>query len=127
MKLAADASKCMGCKVCQTICSLAHFREVNPKKAAIGVKATFPTPGSYEPIICIQCGHCAEVCPAEAISEKDGVFVIDKEKCTACGTCVEECPQHAMFQHPSQDAPIKCDLCRECIAMCATNVLSLAE
>ncbi|MBK5244020.1 MAG: 4Fe-4S binding protein [Eubacteriaceae bacterium] len=44
---------------------------------------------------CIACGSCADVCPAEAISEGD-IYVIDPAKCTDCGTCADECPVEAI-------------------------------
>ena len=45
---------------------------------------------------CIACGSCESECPAEAISEKDGKYVIDADK---CGACAEVCPVDA----PSAD------------------------
>ena len=30
---------------------------------------------------CVACGSCAAVCPAEAISEGDGKYVIDADAC----------------------------------------------
>lgn len=41
---------------------------------------------------CIACGACAEDCPAEAIVEADGKYVIDPEKCVDCGACEASCP-----------------------------------
>lgn len=41
---------------------------------------------------CISCGACESECPVEAISEGDGIFVIDAEKCTDCGACADVCP-----------------------------------
>ena len=41
---------------------------------------------------CIACGSCAEGCPVEAISEGDGIYVIDQEKCIDCGSCADTCP-----------------------------------
>ena len=41
---------------------------------------------------CVACGTCAEACPAEAISEGDGKYVIDADACLDCGTCEGECP-----------------------------------
>jgi Fe-S-cluster-containing hydrogenase component 2 len=127
MKLVADYKKCSGCRLCQTICSLCHFDEVNPKKAALVIGAEFPVPGVYKPRVCDQCGSCASVCPVEAISERDGVYVIDSSKCTGCGLCVEECPLKVMIMHEDSPVPIKCDLCKECIPVCSTKVLSLSE
>jgi len=41
---------------------------------------------------CISCGVCEGECPVEAISEGDGLYVIDPDKCTDCGSCAEACP-----------------------------------
>ena len=41
---------------------------------------------------CINCAACAEVCPVDAISEQEGVHVIDKEICIDCGACDDVCP-----------------------------------
>ena len=45
---------------------------------------------------CQDCGACAAVCPAEAISEGDGKYVIDADACLDCGTCEAECPHGAI-------------------------------
>ncbi len=41
---------------------------------------------------CVACGACADVCPCEAITEGDGIYVIDAEKCADCGACADACP-----------------------------------
>ena len=43
---------------------------------------------------CLGMGTCAKVCPAGAIQVREGVAVVDRERCTACGECVEACPRH---------------------------------
>ena len=45
---------------------------------------------------CISCGACAGNCPAEAIAEGDGKFVIDADKCLDCGACADGCPVEAI-------------------------------
>jgi ferredoxin len=40
---------------------------------------------------------------------------------------VDSCPTHVMFMHEDSPVPIKCDLCKECIALCGTKVLSLKD
>ena len=45
---------------------------------------------------CVACGTCAEECPAEAISEGDGKYVIDPDACLDCGTCEAACPTGAI-------------------------------
>lgn len=44
---------------------------------------------------CVSCGLCKENCPADAISEGDGIFVINADTCVGCGLCKENCPVDA--------------------------------
>lgn len=44
---------------------------------------------------CIQCGACEPECPEGAISEIDGLYVIDAAKCQDCGACADVCPTGA--------------------------------
>ena len=43
---------------------------------------------------CMGYGSCVKACPFDAIYIKDGIAVVDKEKCKACGKCVATCPRH---------------------------------
>ena len=45
---------------------------------------------------CVACGTCAEECPADAISEKDGKYEINPDECLDCGTCEASCPNDAI-------------------------------
>ena len=40
---------------------------------------------------CVMCGTCAANCPAEAISEGNGKYVINADSCMECGTCAANC------------------------------------
>lgn len=42
---------------------------------------------------CLGFGDCAEACPFEALSVKDGLAQVDTEKCTGCGKCLQACPR----------------------------------
>ena len=126
MKIAVDSPKCTGCRLCQEICAIEHYGEINPKKAALNVQAEFPAPGVYTPQVCTQCGTCAEVCPEDAIVEESGVYVLNEENCVLCMQCVEACPESCMRIHDDLPSPTKCDYCLKCIEVCNTGALTLA-
>ncbi len=44
---------------------------------------------------CISCGACAADCPVDAITEGEGIYVIDAEACIDCGACADSCPVDA--------------------------------
>lgn len=121
--LVLHPERCTGCSLCEVICGLNHFKENNPKKSAIRIERRFPEPGTFEIRVCNQCGRCREVCPSEAISEKDGIYRIDPDKCTFCQICLDECPLRVLFLHRDISYPIKCDLCGECVTVCATGAI----
>jgi MinD superfamily P-loop ATPase len=41
---------------------------------------------------CIACGACEAECAQNAISEKNGAYVVDTSLCQGCGTCADVCP-----------------------------------
>lgn len=47
---------------------------------------------------CVSCGSCAGACPVDAISEGDGMYVIDAGACASCGSCVDACPTEAIIE-----------------------------
>jgi anaerobic sulfite reductase subunit C len=55
--------------------------------------------GAIQPIVkgeeCNHCGECAAICPDNAISIDDPVF-IDHTHCMACGKCISVCPTGAL-------------------------------
>ena len=116
--------RCTGCSLCELICGLTHFKDNNPKKAALHIERKFPVPGIFEVHVCNQCGRCQNVCPGEAIYEHDGSYRVDPEKCTDCGLCLEECPLKVLFRHKDIPYPIKCDLCGECIGVCSPEAIT---
>ena len=47
---------------------------------------------------CVACGTCASECPADAISEGDGKYVIDADTCVDCGAQTA----HASYESPEE-------------------------
>ena len=47
---------------------------------------------------CLRCNACVVVCPENAISEGDPIYIIDESKCTSCGKCEPVCPVKSIKQ-----------------------------
>jgi len=50
---------------------------------------------------CDCCGKCEPECPADAISEGDHIYVIERIRCTDCGLCADICHVHAPYPDDS--------------------------
>jgi Pyruvate/2-oxoacid:ferredoxin oxidoreductase delta subunit len=50
---------------------------------------------SIDPDVCVNCGTCRKRCQVHAISEENGVSVVNRQKCIGCGLCVTGCPNDA--------------------------------
>jgi carbon-monoxide dehydrogenase iron sulfur subunit len=122
MRIKVARANCTGCRLCQQICAITRYGEINPKKAAIHIGAEFPVPGVFVPVLCVPC-------PEEAIERTGdaGAYVIDVEKCTNCGVCIDACPIGAMRSHADAPTPIKCDLCLKCTEVCNTGALTVVD
>ena len=59
--------------------------------------------GSATPVSlanCNGCGHCASVCPTEAVTIADKEVLTDADKCIMCMTCVAKCPAQSRVLPP---------------------------
>ena len=74
-----ELPSCTGCKTCEMACSLQHFGEFNPEKAAIRVQEkkdravyllSFSDEGDGQRASCIGCFACVETCPVGEDLEK---------------------------------------------------------
>jgi len=54
----------------------------------------------YLPVLCMHCNDapCLATCPVDGViyRRKDGLVIIDPEKCTGCQACVDACPTQAL-------------------------------
>ena len=66
---------------------------------------------------CISCGACEGTCPAGAISEGDGQYVIDADTCMECGACADGCPAGAIARNNFQVTYIVQTSRKRCIFM----------
>jgi MinD superfamily P-loop ATPase len=59
-----------------------------------------------DPIDCIGCGRCADVCRYDAAlptTEDPGIYMIDPLACDGCAACVYACPQEIITMIPQQE------------------------
>lgn len=131
---------CLGCHLCEYQCAFANSglrdmvkalkdKEIHPRlRVEEGEQISFA----------VSCRHCDDAkcmksCISGAISKKDGVVVIDQDKCVSCFTCVMVCPYGAV--KPSPQGPMqKCELCLEnsqgtpaCVAGCPNRAIVFEE
>ena len=52
--------ECMACLECVRACSTAFYKEFDPAKACLQI---VDRKGAAKPMLCVQCGKCAEACP----------------------------------------------------------------
>lgn len=95
----ADPKKCIGCKVCEVACSVAH---TDHAVTTVGTLDTpiipklylVKTPNVTMPVQCRHCedAPCANVCPVAAITQVKHAIIIDEDTCMGCKTCMMACP-----------------------------------
>ena len=58
---------------------------------------------------CLGFGSCAQVCPEQAISIRDGVAVVNQSRCVSCGLCAKACPRGLISLIPvSKTVRVQC-------------------
>lgn len=131
--LVFEPKKCIGCRLCEQLCSLTHYGVSNPTKARIRVfrdderqldLATY----------CHQCSNapCIKACNFEALSrnENTGAIEVDEEECVGCRECIRECPYATPIMHADKETVIICDLCGgdpACVEICPENAIQYLD
>lgn len=100
--------------------------------------------------LCVNCGHCANICEKEAVRDQYGRPVkripenewklpeIELSECTGCMLCIEICPTYAlsMTKPLSQDDPrsfaflrekADCMGCGMCADKCPVDAIKMVE
>lgn len=124
--LLTNEELCIGCLLCQDVCSFAWYKEIAPAKSSIHI--TSLGNAEWGMAACTQCGECIEICPSGALyRDKAGVVRVKKQDCVGCLSCVEFCPYHTMYYHYDYVEPIKCISCGLCVKECPTEALTVEE
>ena len=126
--IVADPKKCVGCGICELVCSAEKEKAFNPKQARIRVLRIQPKIDTA--IACRLCEDppCVRSCPYNAlIQQENGVIDINELKCIGCGWCIEACEFGAIMVHPKKKIVI-CNLCDGdpmCVKYCPKDALDL--
>ncbi len=150
--IAAEPSRCVGCRRCELACSEFNNGVSQPSIARIKVGRNYNlgpnsvtgflrqdgTWGNHRIVqdVCHQCPHpvpCQLACPNAAIDVVPPVNarVVNTDKCRGCGICVKACP----WAMTSLTGPVdgantkatKCFLCNgnpECVRACPARALT---
>jgi Fe-S-cluster-containing hydrogenase component 2 len=131
-RLIVSPEDCIGCRICELMCSLHHYGEFNPSLALLRVFKN-PLTGIYIPETCSQCAvpACYYACPVKGairIDQATGARVIVSNKCEACKKCYEACPSKMIVYDQARNTYVKCDLCGgnpACVEFCPTRAIRL--
>jgi Fe-S-cluster-containing hydrogenase component 2 len=122
-----DFEKCTECKRCMLACSVEKIGLVRMADSRIAILRNWPELPEIQVCRFDDCDGrpCIAACPVDAISEKDGLVLIDAETCTGCEACVDACPFHAIIMNG--EVAVKCDFCAgdpECVKACVTVAIA---
>ncbi len=126
-------STCVGCTLCEMVCSLTHEGECSTTKSRISIVRDEEF-GNNLVSLCIQCAdtYCVKSCPSESLSRdpKTGAVLVDENSCTGCEICVTECPVGGISYDKEKGVVFKCDLCGgdpECVKFCSRGALTFED
>jgi len=128
-----DYTKCTGCRLCETVCSVMNTGACNPQRARIKI-VRWEWEGLQIPTLCLQCDEpaCIRVCPVKALSRDSnlGVVKLNSSICIGCKLCLQTCPFGAVSYDFMKKELIKCEFCEgdpACVKFCETKALQFVD
>jgi len=142
-----DAAKCTGCHACAVACKTENDGHLgvwrcDVKEYVSEIKGKVKL--DFMPLQCNHCENpsCIEVCPVTkdkfghraTYQRKDGIVLVDNQRCISCGKCVSACPYDARFMDPITNKANKCTLCAHrldrglvpaCVNTCPSQVRTI--
>ena len=115
--MVVDVRKCIGCQACTVSCIMENAAPENSFRTVVSTYEVKEDKrcGTYMlPRLCNHCANppCIPVCPVGAtFQRKDGVVVVDGDRCVGCAYCVQACPYDARFINHETGKADKCTFC----------------
>ncbi|HUX64586.1 sulfate reduction electron transfer complex DsrMKJOP subunit DsrO [Sulfuricella sp.] len=115
--MVVDVQKCIGCQACTVSCIMENAMPENSFRTIVSTYEVHEgkRTGTYMlPRLCNHCDNppCIPVCPVGAtFQRKDGVVVVDGDRCVGCAYCVQACPYDARFINHETGKADKCTFC----------------
>ncbi|RED44724.1 4Fe-4S dicluster domain-containing protein [Seonamhaeicola aphaedonensis] len=115
--MVVDLAKCKNALKCQSACNKHHY--VTGENAWLKVykmQEAEDTAPYWMPTMCMHCDKpaCVTVCPVDAtFKRKDGLVLIDNERCIGCRFCMAACPYSTRvfnWGEPGQEVTLNMDL-----------------
>lgn len=138
-KILIKPEVCIGCRLCEVWCVVAHSRSKDIIKAFLYESEKYRPRVIVEeklPVsFALQCRHCDEpdcvfACISGALykDRRKGKVVHDPAKCVGCYSCVMACPYGSIFIDHEKRKVVKCDLCEGlespfCVSKCPNEAL----
>ncbi len=104
-----DLTRCIGCDACTVACKQENGTPLDTFFARVLNVETGRYPQVkrlYIPVLCNHCDDapCLKSCPNKAIiRRKDGLVLVDQDRCRGTGACVTACPYGNIVLHKSED------------------------
>jgi len=128
-RLMISYEDCIGCRMCEAVCSLKNEGRIGPVMSRIKVVSNYRQ-GFDLPMLCKECENppCVDSCPTKAIWRHPVIkcLIIEEYACTGCGLCISACPFGAIGLNDG--IARKCDLCKGdpfCVKVCPTQAIKL--
>jgi len=110
-----DLAKCKNAKKCVTACSkMHHSPQEHPYLKVYNMKDSEDSAPYWQPTMCMHCDKppCVKVCPVDAtFKRKDGLVLIDNDRCIGCRFCMAACPYSTRVFNWSEPAPVEEEGC----------------
>ncbi len=131
--IACDPEKCVGCQICEYVCSYNKTGEFNTFRSRIRTVREHKI--LMTAVACRTCedAPCVIACPRDALTQDPdtGVIRVDAGRCDGCAWCIEACDFGAISINPRTKLAEICDLCEDeedgpqCVKWCPKEALEL--